>query len=350
MCSIQPNFLICQLSCQSCIVRGKDQGFARLFERKQELDEPLLARFIQRTQRFIESPNRRIHGQYGSDGRFLLLTARQCIGRPFPQMCDTRKFQSIFHPALDFLSRKSHLLRAKGQFLRHTAAEQLDILTLVTESTGAVMAVLIILVAMSLVSWYIIAMKAAYLSKAKRQSEKFQDVFWKSKRLDNTYKEAEGLKSSPVAQMFRAGYVELTKLKKGEKDKDKEAESMELSGIENVERALRRASVAETTELEKNLSFLATTGATAPFIGLFGTVWGIMHAFVNLSGTATDMGIQTVAGPIAEALIATAIGLVAAIPSVMAYNYFNQKIKVLHADMESFSNDFLNIVKRHFFK
>ena len=230
------------------------------------------------------------------------------------------------------------------------AAEQLDILTLVTESTGAVLAVLIILVVMSLVSWYIIAMKAAYLSKAKRQSEKFQDIFWKSKRLDNTYKDAEGLKSSPVAQMFRAGYVELTKLKKGEKDKDKEAESMELSGIENVERALRRASVAETTELEKNLSFLATTGATAPFIGLFGTVWGIMHAFVNLSATATDMGIQTVAGPIAEALIATAIGLVAAIPSVMAYNYFNQKIKVLHADMESFSNDFLNIVKRHFFK
>lgn len=230
------------------------------------------------------------------------------------------------------------------------AAEQLDVLTLVKDSTGAVMAVLIILVAMSLISWYIIAMKAVYLSKARRQSDAFQGIFWSSKRLDNTYKEAENLKRSPVAQMFRAGYIELTKLKKGEKEKDKEAESMELSGIENVERALRRASLAETTELEKSLSFLATTGATAPFIGLFGTVWGIMHAFVNLSANASDLGIQTVAGPIAEALIATAIGLVAAIPSVMAYNYFNQKIKVLQADMESFSNDFLNIVKRHFFK
>lgn len=230
------------------------------------------------------------------------------------------------------------------------AAEQLDIMTLVLESTGAVMAVLVILVAMSLISWYIIAMKAAYLNKARKQSDKFQDVFWRSKRLDNTYKEAETLKSSPIAQMFRAGYVELTKLKKGEKEKDKDAESMELSGIENVERALRRASLAETTELEKNLSFLATTGSTAPFIGLFGTVWGIMHAFVNLSSNTGEMGIQTVAGPIAEALIATAIGLLAAIPSVMAYNFFNQKIKVLQADMESFSNDFLNIVKRHFFK
>ena len=230
------------------------------------------------------------------------------------------------------------------------AAQQLDLLELVRESTGAVMAVLVILVAMSRVSWYIIAVKAAYLSKARRQSDQFQDVFWRSKRLDNTYKEAESLRRSPVAQMFRAGYVELTKLKKGEKEKDRDAESMELSGIENVERALRRASLAETTELERNLAFLATTGSTAPFIGLFGTVWGIMHAFVNLSANASDLGIQTVAGPIAEALIATAIGLLAAIPSVMAYNFFNQKIKVLQSDMESFSNDFLNIVKRHFFK
>ena len=230
------------------------------------------------------------------------------------------------------------------------AAQQLDLLELVRESTGAVMAVLVILVAMSLVSWYIIAVKAAYLSKARRQSDQFQDVFWRSKRLDNTYKEAESLRRSPVAQMFRAGYVELTKLKKGEKEKDRDAESMELSGIENVERALRRASLAETTELERNLAFLATTGSTAPFIGLFGTVWGIMHAFVNLSANASDLGIQTVAGPIAEALIATAIGLLAAIPSVMAYNFFNQKIKVLQSDMESFSNDFITIVKRHFFK
>lgn len=230
------------------------------------------------------------------------------------------------------------------------AADQLNIVDLILDSTGVVMAVLVILVAMSLASWFIIAMKLIYLANARGQTDKFQDIFWKSKRLDNTYKEAENLKSSPTAQMFRTGYVELTKLKKGEKEKDKEADAIELSGIENVERALRRASVVETTSLEKYLSFLATTGSTAPFIGLFGTVWGIMHAFVNLSGNTGDMGIQTVAGPIAEALIATAIGLVAAIPSVMAYNYCNQKIKNLHADMESFSNDFLNIVKRHFFK
>ena len=186
------------------------------------------------------------------------------------------------------------------------AAQQLDLLELVRESTGAVMAVLVILVAMSLVSWYIIAVKAAYLSKARRQSDQFQDVFWRSKRLDNTYKEAESLRRSPVAQMFRAGYVELTKLKKGEKEKDRDAESMELSGIENVERALRRASLAETTELERNLAFLATTGSTAPFIGLFGTVWGIMHSFHSI-GLSKSASLATVAPGISEALVATAI-------------------------------------------
>jgi len=227
---------------------------------------------------------------------------------------------------------------------------QLDPLQLVLSSTPAVMAVLALLVCMSLVSWYIIAVKAIYLRKARKQSDQFIDIFWKSKRLDETYNDAGKLKQSPVAQIFRAGYKELTKLKKDEKEKDREAEAIELSGIENVERSLRRASLSETTELEKSISFLATTGSTAPFIGLFGTVWGIMHAFVGLSGESADLGIQTVAAPIAEALIATAVGLLAAIPSVMAYNYFNQKIKVLQSSMESFSNDFLNIVKRNFFK
>ena len=96
------------------------------------------------------------------------------------------------------------------------AAEQLIVGELILDSTGVVMAVLVILVAMSLASWFIIAMKLIYLAKARGQTDQFQDIFWKSKRLDNTYKEAENLKSSPTAQMFRAGYVELTKLKKGE--------------------------------------------------------------------------------------------------------------------------------------
>ncbi|MFA5623754.1 MAG: MotA/TolQ/ExbB proton channel family protein, partial [Bradymonadales bacterium] len=185
------------------------------------------------------------------------------------------------------------LFAALGQ-----ASSQLDIWELVSQSTGAVMAVLVLLVMMSLVSWYIIASKALYLRKARKESERFQDLFWKSKRLDATYKEAELLRKSPTAQLFRAGYIELTKLKGRDKEKERESDAMELSGFENVERAMHRASVAEATELEKNLSFLATTGSTAPFIGLFGTVWGIMHAFINLSANTGDLGIQSVAGPI----------------------------------------------------
>src|SRR5690606_12915629 len=221
------------------------------------------------------------------------------------------------------------------------AQKQLDVMQLLQESSGVVLGVLIVLVLMSLVSWYIIGYKLMYLRKARRESNDFLDTFWRSKRLDNIYKEAEGLKRAPISQVFKAGYIELSKLKSQSKDEDGSSTmSGQLTGIENIERALRRAQVSETTHLESMVPFLAPTGSTAPFIGLFGTVWGIMNAFVALGGEAgADAGINAVAGPIAEALIATAIGLVAAIPSVMAYNYFSQKIKVLSGEMENFSSD-----------
>jgi biopolymer transport protein TolQ len=121
----------------------------------------------------------------------------------------------------------------------------------------------------------------------------------------------------------------------------------EEGGIENVDRAMRRASREQITRLERALTFLATTGSTAPFIGLFGTVWGIMNAFIGLSRTGAST-IQAVAPGIAEALIATALGLAAAIPSVMAYNYFSRQVRVLSSEMENFSAEFLNIAERHF--
>jgi biopolymer transport protein TolQ len=121
----------------------------------------------------------------------------------------------------------------------------------------------------------------------------------------------------------------------------------EEGGIENIERAMRRAMRLQTTRLERALIFLATTASTAPFVGLFGTVWGIMDAFRGLAVTKTS-SIQAVAPGIAEALIATAVGLSAAIPAVMAYNYFSRQIRVLAADMENFVAEFLNIAERHF--
>jgi biopolymer transport protein TolQ len=124
---------------------------------------------------------------------------------------------------------------------------------------------------------------------------------------------------------------------------------MDLGGIDNLIRALRRAASTELTSLERLIPFLATTGSTAPFIGLFGTVWGILRAFqkIGIEGTAS---IAVVGPDIAHALIATAVGLAAAIPAVMAYNYFNSRIRVLTTEMDNFSDDFLNIVKRHFSK
>src|SRR4029077_227053 len=120
-----------------------------------------------------------------------------------------------------------------------------------------------------------------------------------------------------------------------------------LGGAANGERAMRRATNQEVTRLEKALTFLATTASTAPFVGLFGTVWGVMTAFRGLT-TAQTSSIQAVAPGIAEALVATAVGLAAAIPAVVAFNHFSREVRVLHADMENFGAEFLNIAERHF--
>jgi biopolymer transport protein TolQ len=223
----------------------------------------------------------------------------------------------------------------------------LDIVALISQSSGVVLAVLLVLVGFSLISWYIIGYKTYYLRKAQAESIEFLESFWQSKRLDAIYQVSENLRRSPISQVFRAGYVELSKLKSGQEEEGTLV--AQLGGLENVDRALRRALTSEIIQLESMVPFLATTGSTAPFIGLFGTVWGIMNAFISI-GASESATLATVAPGIAEALIATAIGLVAAIPAVMAYNYFNSRIRVLTAEMESFSNDFLNIVKRHFFK
>lgn len=222
-------------------------------------------------------------------------------------------------------------------------AKNEGILDIILETRGVVLGVLLLLLATSLVSWFIIGYKMFYLQRAKSETMKFLEIFWQSKRLDEIYQSAEQYERSPVAHVFKAGYIELSKLK------GNEADAGHLQGIDNVERALRRAQTSEVTQLESKLAFLATVGSNAPFVGLFGTVWGIMVAFTKISSQGAS-GIDVVAGPIAEALIVTAFGLFAAIPAGVAYNYFYSKIKVLGAEMDNFSNDFLNITKRHFFK
>ncbi len=219
---------------------------------------------------------------------------------------------------------------------------------IVAEADAVVTAVLILLAVMSVASWYITGYKWLYLKRARQESAKFMDVFWQSKRLDSIYQSAEEFPKAPLSNVFKAGYLELSKLKK--KGKQGEGQSMrhQLGDIENVERSLRRAQRKEVTQAESLVPWLATIGSTSPFIGLFGTVWGIMIAFLEISQQEAA-GIDVVGQPIAEALIVTAAGLFAAIPAVIAYNWLLNHIKLLDTDMDNFSSDFLNIVKRHFF-
>jgi biopolymer transport protein TolQ len=217
------------------------------------------------------------------------------------------------------------------------------ILELITEADLIVQMVLLILLGMSVSCWVIIVNKWRTLRAAERTSAAFLERFWQSRRIDQVYDQVDKYAGSPVAMVFKAGYTELAKLSA----RDNNASSgIAISGEDNLTRALRRARTVERTSLQRLTTFLATTGSTAPFIGLFGTVWGILRAFqkIGVTGQAT---VATVGPDIAHALIATAVGLAAAISAVIAYNFFNSQIRVLATEMDNFSDDFLNIVKRH---
>jgi len=224
----------------------------------------------------------------------------------------------------------------------------LNYLEIIRSGSLVELSVLALLACASAFSWALIALKLMQLSRARAQSVTFLDTFWKASRLESIYQTAQSLHSSPLSKVFCAGYEELSRLAQS-KEPPEGAMAERLGGIENVERALNRASTSEITELESKVSFLGTVGSAAPFVGLFGTVMGILSAFNDIAekGNAT---LSTVAAPIGNALFATAAGLFAAIPAVVAYNSFVSRIKIFDTEMANFSSDFLNIVKRHFFK
>jgi biopolymer transport protein TolQ len=232
-----------------------------------------------------------------------------------------------------------------------TIGQQQSLLSILLGAGPVVQLVLVLLLAFSVGSLGVILFKFRQLRAARLQSERFLEIFWEAKNLAAIHNSSIELKQSPVAHVFRSGYQELQRLtrpkKSGTWGDTAAGETTDLGGIENVERAMRRATTQEVTRLEKALTFLATTASTAPFVGLFGTVWGVMTAFRGLT-TAQTSSIQAVAPGIAEALVATAVGLAAAIPAVVAYNHFAREIRVLTADMENFSAEFLNIAERHF--
>jgi biopolymer transport protein TolQ len=234
-----------------------------------------------------------------------------------------------------------------------------DIIQMILHAGLMVKFVLWILLLFSVISWAIIFMKFRLLRKAREETARFLEVFWESRELKKIYTTCEDLRFSPVARLFRAGYSELSRIRKIESSSNSQEGQEGASGddssrsqktmMDNLERSLKRGTIDQTNRLERAVSFLATTGNTAPFIGLFGTVWGIMEAFrgIGLKGSAN---LAVVAPGISEALIATAAGLAAAIPAVVAFNYFTHRIWALRAEMDIFTSDFLSMVERQFFR
>jgi len=231
---------------------------------------------------------------------------------------------------------------------------QIDLIHMIGNAGLVVQLVLLMLLFFSVSTWAIILIKSRYLKRAVKQSAEFTEYFWKSRDLSSAFAKAKQLHGSPLARIFRIGYVELRKTSQsgnGSSDSSSAADdeslpfSTRLAGTDNVKRALRRATNTEMTRMTQMVPFLATTGNTAPFIGLFGTVWGIMNSFSGI-GQRGSASLAVVAPGISEALVATAAGLAAAIPAVIAFNYFMNRIRIVETEMQSFSADFLNIIER----
>lgn len=231
-----------------------------------------------------------------------------------------------------------------------------SLLSMILDAGVMVQFVLLLLLFFSVVSWAIILMKYRNIKKVKRENEMFLEAYMKSNKLSDILPEAKKNTNSNIAEVFQAGYAELIKVTKGVRNpastkevNDASPIPMEMRGIDNVERAMNRACSSEASKLESALGFLATTGSASPFIGLFGTVWGIMDTFkgIGARGSAT---LAVVAPGISEALIATAAGLAAAIPAVIFYNYYLNKIKAMSVEMDNFASELLNIIERYYFQ
>jgi biopolymer transport protein TolQ len=201
----------------------------------------------------------------------------------------------------------------------------------------------------SAVSWGIVVFKTLQLGKATKQTAKFLEVFRKSSRFSEVQAVCASLTASPLVGLFQSGYAELNaQLRAAPDGKPGEAAARPtLKSLDAVDRALLRASAAEISKLEYRVAFLATTATITPYIGLFGTVWGIMAAFQGIA-SAGSTSLAVVAPPIAEALVATGAGLFAAIPAVYFYNDITSAVKKFANEMDDFSMEFLTIAERNF--
>jgi len=221
--------------------------------------------------------------------------------------------------------------------------EQLSLLDLVLHASFTVQMVMVLLVLASMMSWYMIVNRFIYFRNAREEMYQFEERFWSGVDLSQLYREgnekaSDGQAMLGMESIFRAGFKEFSRLAQ-QSEMDSEAV------IEGSRRAMRVAAMREEERLERHLAFLASVGSTSPYVGLFGTVWGIMHSFRGLANS-TQATLATVAPGISEALVATAMGLFAAIPAVLAYNRFASKVDVLSNRYDTFMDEFSSILYR----
>ena len=237
-----------------------------------------------------------------------------------------------------------------------SGAGGIDFVELIADATWLSKSVLLILLLFSAVSWGIILYKVWQYRRATRETETFLQVFRKSSKFSEVQSICASVAASPLVGIFQAGYAELnTQLRSAKTAANPDGESKPPAGsprptlrsLDAVDRALLRATSAEVSKLEKRVPFLATTASITPFIGLFGTVWGIMYAFQNI-GLQGSTSLSVVAPGIADALVATAAGLFAAVPAVYFYNDFTTRVKEFASQMDDFALEFLNIAERNF--
>jgi len=240
-------------------------------------------------------------------------------------------------------------------FQQAEAAPQIAIntnpLAAIFQASLIVQVTFLLLILLSVFCWGIGIAKFKQFQRMKAKNEIFLAKFWKVSSLDSLYEDFEQYKDSPVARVFKAAYLEMKKLAESplaQKSNERDSKP-QLQGIDNLERVLRKSTENEISMMESKLTVLATTGSTGPFIGLFGTVWGIMGSFHKI-GAMGSASLAVVAPGISEALFATAIGLAAAIPAVILYNNFIAQLRKQEIELNNFSSDFLNIVKRNFFQ
>jgi biopolymer transport protein TolQ len=220
------------------------------------------------------------------------------------------------------------------------------IMGLIAHSGWMARSVLVLLLVFSLISWAIILYKGAALHRARSQSATFLDIFRRSAKFSEVNAVCPQLKASPLVGVFQAGYLEVNQQVRGGTAPAGAARPT-VRSLESLSRSLARAAGVEVTRLERRLSFLATTASVTPFVGLFGTVWGIMDAFGDI-GRMGSANLAVVAPGISEALITTAMGLFAAIPAAVFFNVFTSRVKVLGSMVDDFALEFLNIVERNF--